>query len=316
VLYRDIIKKAFILTWKNRFLWIFGFFASFLSLGGANEAIMRSGLRQSMILDRLSSWSFLGINMTEAGFFTAKSIVIIAAAVALITVMILAFFYLAIISVAAIIRAANLLDKGKKTDFTSNFEESKKQFWPVAGINIAGKALIVLFLLLIGTFLSLTAMNGTPAYALLYLFTFLIFAAASLVISFLAIYASAYHVLKTDGIRAAVHDAWILFRSNWVVSVESAAILFFINLAAKATIMVFMFISALPFLMLLMMGYFLAANFLPVAIVSLWMILGIILMILAGSFFSAFQLVAWTLLFDKIAKGRIISKLHRIFGKN
>jgi hypothetical protein len=47
---------------------------------------------------------------------------------------------------------------------------------------------------------------------------------------------------------------------------------------------------------------------------ALWIFTSIILLIFAGSFFSTFQIVAWTYIFDKISKGGVLAKLHRIFG--
>lgn len=313
VLYRDIVKKAFLLTWRNKFLWLLGFFASLLSLGGLNEMIMRTGFTSNTMLNKLSGLSFFGITFGEAGLFNLNNIAVIAAAGIVIAIMFAVFFYLAAVSFAGLVRAANLLDRNKKTDFMDSFREGKKNFWTIAGINIIGKILIALFLGLVAGVLTMAAEKISFGTASVYLLAFMVLAAASLLISLLIIFSSAFHILQNETMLDAIHESWKLFKKNWVVCVESAAIIFGINLAAKAAVMVFMAVSAIPFLFLLVLGFAISANFLPVIVISFWLIVGTIVMILLGSFFSAFQIVAWTLLFDKIAKGKLISKLHRFF---
>lgn len=53
--FRDVLKRAFSVVKTHKFLWIFGFFASFLGLGGEFESLTRDysniGQTSSRILD-------------------------------------------------------------------------------------------------------------------------------------------------------------------------------------------------------------------------------------------------------------------------
>lgn len=314
VLYRDILKKALFIVWRNRPLWILGFFASFLALGGVSEIIFRSGLAQTAWLNKITSFSGLGIFMgANWDLVTPKSIAALVLAAVICTVAILAFLWLVIASFAALIKSASVLDQKKQIKFYDTFLEERYKFWPLLGINVLGKSLIAAFLLAIGALLYTVSQTNDPLKSLLFFISFLALAAASIVLSFLIIYASAFVVLKNHPFLAAIREAWLLFKKNWVVSLEAAAILFGVNLLVKFVIFIFMILSAIPFMLLLVFGYFAAADFLPFAVLAVWATMAILFIILAGSFFSAYQIVAWTFVFDKIAKGKIISKLHRIF---
>ena len=59
-LYRKVLKQALFITWRAKFLWIFGFFAALLGNGGAYEILFRSFSQArekgilAIILDTLS----------------------------------------------------------------------------------------------------------------------------------------------------------------------------------------------------------------------------------------------------------------------
>lgn len=222
--------------------------------------------------------------------------------------------YLAISSFGALIFSASALDKKKPLHFWKGLNQGRVHFWRLLLINLLGKILIFAFLALIGWLLAQIIINNSVSRGLLYFFTFLILVAASLIISFLTIYASAFAVLKSQKIIESTESSWALFRKNWVVSVEAAAIMFILNLLAQAAIFAALVIFSLPYLLALLLIYSATVTTAPIIILALWIITSIITMLVAGSFFSTFQIIAWTLLFDRMVKGGVMSKLHRIFG--
>lgn len=318
-LYRDIFKRAFFITIKNRFLWIFGFFATFLGLGSIYELVINKSLANSELFVN-TSYKF---SMTAiSGILIAKNfsqikifnLILLVAAILLCAALLFALIYLAITSVGALIFASKHLDAKKKIDFGESFTKAKNKFWQLLMVNIAGKILIFLFLFITGALFSLIVINHSLGKALIYFVIYLLLVAVSLTISFLIIYASCFIVLKSQSVKQSVLSAWRLFRENWVVSAESAVMMFLLNLAVKVILFIALVIFSIPFMIMLVLFYSASAAAAPTILLGLWIVFPVLLMIVIGSFFSAFQLVAWTLLFDRISKGDVLSKLHRIFG--
>ena len=317
-LYRDIIKRAFWITWHNRFLWIFGFFITFLGLGGMYNFVLKNSWDNTIfnrLLNKITSVSLSGIVITEnLDKINLGNLFLLFAAMLLVAVAIAFFVWLAINSFGGLIHSSQILDKKKKGSFVKSFNKARNYFWPILGVTIMGKALILIFLTITSGLLSSLVVYHSVGRALLYFFSSLILVSISLLISFLIIYASCFIVLKSKGVLESLHKAWTLFKENWVLSVEAAVILFFINLLVKIALIIVVILVSIPFMILLLLFYSASLVVMPTFIIALWIFISIILMILIGSFFSAFQIVAWTFIFDKISKGRLLSKLYRIFS--
>jgi len=318
-LYRNILKRALLITWHHKFLWVLGFFTTFLGLGSIYEMVFRKSFQYDILFGKLVgkfttisvSSLLISNNLDKVSVF---NLVLFILAIAAITALIGFLVWLTIVSFGALIKSAQILDAGKKISLFKSLAESRKKFWPLFFTNIVGKSLIFLFLALTGALLSLILTDNSIGNALIYFFASIVFVAISLLFSFLIIYTSCFAVLKSKKLLLAAHNGWLLFKEHWVVSVEAAVILFFINLLVKVALAIVIILFSVPLMILLLIFYSAALSTLPTAAVVVWVIISVIIMLLAGSFFSAFQIVAWTLLFDKILKGGVLSKLHRIFG--
>lgn len=318
-LYRNILKRALLITWHNRFLWILGLFTTFLGLGSIYELAIRQSLQYNVLFGKFAgkfaSISLSGIIISndwdKIGIW---NLIFFAIGVILATAVIAFLIWLTAVSFGALIKSAQVLDKGKKITFMKALKESRKKFWPILATNLVGKSLIFLLLALTGGLLSFVLTDSSAGNALIYFFASILFVAISLLFSFLIIYTSCFVVLKSKKLLQAVHDGWKLFKAHWVISIEAAVILFFVNLLVKIALGVAIILLSVPLMVLLLVFYTAAASTLPTVAIIVWIILSVIILIVVGSFFSAFQIVAWTLLFDKIIKGEALSKLHRIFG--
>lgn len=317
-LYRDIIKRAFWITWHNRFLWIFGFFTTFLGLGGIYNFVLKNSLDNTVfnrLLNKALSISVSGMIITEnLDKINLGNLFLLFVAMVVSAVAIAFFIWLAINSFGGLISASQILDKNKRASFVKSFNKGRVCFWPLLIINIIGKILIIVFLAIIGGLLSYLLIDNSISRALFYFFSSLILISVSLLITFLIIYASCFIVLKSKRTLESLREAWLLFKKNWIVSIEAAVILFFINLMAKLALIVSVVLISIPFMVLLLLFYSASLAVMPSIIIALWIFVSIILMVLIGSFVSAFQIVAWTFIFDKINKGGLLSKLYRIFS--
>lgn len=334
-LYRDVIKRSFLTTWRHPWLWIFGFFTTFLGLGSIYEMVISRSAQ---------SFALFGQTAGKFGAYTLSGILVVQnlekikllnlfllfGAVFLTLALIAFAIWLAIGSFGALISASYALDKKtlrppstqlrtgssgrRKMRFWKSLDQGRRHFWQLLGINLLGKVIISISLILAGTLFTYIIFNNSILRAILYFFIFLILIAASLLVSFLIIYASCFIVIKLQKFPQALKNAWRLFIKNWVVSFESMVLIFCLNIAAQALIFVALVVFSIPFLFLLLLFYTATVASAPAIIIGIWIFTSIIIMLAAGSFFSTFQIVAWTYIFDKISKGGVLSKLHRIFG--
>jgi len=319
-LYRDIFKRALSLTWKNPFLWIFGFFTTFLGIGNVYETIFKNSIEQSALLDKLGvKFSlvsfygvFLGKNFTNITF---GNLLLLIGVLIIILVVFGIALWASIGSLGGLIHATNHLDKKKKTNFVSSFKDGYQHFWKLFAVNVMGKTLIILFLALTSGLLALLLTNTSVINSIIFFLSFLVFVSISLFISFIIVYASAFVILKKKGVIDSIHEAWQLFKNNWVVTIETAVILFILDILVKISLVIITAIFSLPFILFLLLSFTFGITLIAQILMFMWILFIIAVLVIASSIFSSYQLVAWILLFDKITKGGVLSKLHRIFRK-
>lgn len=335
-LYRNILSQAGKITWRNKYLWFFGLFAALLGNGGEYEILAR-GLSGNAGF--FPGWQ----RFIETGVFSSQTLInikqimhedplslIMILAVGLVIFVLFGFLvWLVIVSQAALVNnSADIITEKKlgKLRIQNGVAVGMKNFWPVFGLNIVIKLVIyLLFILLSLPFvLSLAphsfsevglAKNSMAAIDLFYVIAFVIFIPLAIALSFIIKYAIAYVVIRGSGFCAAIRDGWKLFAGNWLVSIEMAFILFFINLLVGLALVLTVLILAVPFLFLALIFYYIfsATGFWVVAILALIIFLAIT--VLTGAALSTFQIASWTGLFIKLINKGGTSRIVRMFKK-
>ena len=189
-LYRDVLKKAWQVTWRHKFLWLFGFLASFWGIGSTYEIIYKS-LRLPEQKDFLfiSIWQDITTNgitwdNIQQLFVNSPVTTIIFVLMAVFSlVLIFALYWLATCGQISLIQGANIAEEKKQQSFKGLFEKSKKYFWRTFGVNLFGKIAILLLLILL-SYPVLKPLLGTT-FSLVHFVIFLIV----FVIIFLAVLA-------------------------------------------------------------------------------------------------------------------------------
>jgi len=326
--YREIIKKSWQITWNNKILWFFGFFA--MSLLGNNRAY-------KLILDNfdalgrqdltnyynyraygqalLSGKGIMGVfsGWSGIGFMSFISSIII---FALIAFVVIAVVWLSIISQIAIIKGIQKASLGKKLYFKELIGEAKEYFWPVLGLNLLAQvAIFALFFIFI-----YPAVTYAPFFSnattILFLLFFLLFVPLSLTLAFLIIYASSCIILKNQSLKKSLGSAWKLFYKNWLPSLEMTILLFLLDIAAAIGLAITVLLLAIPFGLLAIIFYFILGNLGLAIIAVVSIIFLLVLVILFTSALTTFQYSAWTVLFlrlgDKGASGKIVEALSSV----
>lgn len=315
-LYRHIIKKSFWLVWRNRFIWVFGFFAGLLGVEGEFGFI-------SNLNDKINPAGTLvpaAGQITEAGSLTLQSFQVLwqmflvdpfasfftlffAVLVVVITIFVI---WLVVVSQGALINHVPLIEKGKKTTVQSGFDVGMKHFGPLLGINFLAKLIIflLLFVILVPLFFVSNGASNPAIGDLYYAITFIIFVPIAFMISFTTKFAAIFIVLKKEKFWASLEKGWQLFKNNWLVSLEMAILVLLASIVAMLAFLVVGFLVSIPFIILAFVTLLMHSTAAFFFIVTLGIICVIIVMILVFSMLGSFHWSCWTMLFERLISGK------------
>jgi MFS family permease len=316
-IHRPILSAAWRLATRRKKLWVFGFFALLVFIGGEYQIInqsLNSGWGANIYERLLTSsslppelWTAL-LGALSVDWRTSLAVIIL---ILLVTGLLFGVLWLAVKSQIALIRWAKKDHMGQGDEEISLWEAftvKDGRFGRVLAVGV----LVEIIIFATGVFLSLPLIylyfkNSLWAVAAYSLF-FLILIPLAVSFSLIAKYAMAEIVLKKKGFTASVISAIELFKKNWLVSLEMALILFFINFSVSFIILFLLTFVAFP-IMLTLMIFDLA---LPLALLILTCFL---LIVSIASFLMTFQTTAWTNLYLKIKEHGAPAKIERIFEK-
>jgi hypothetical protein len=313
--YREIIKKSWQITWNNKILWFFGFFAMSLFSNSRTFNLIIDNLNNLSRQDLSTYYAFQSFKAALAPaqiitFFSglknlllAKPLFFFTALLVCLIVLVIILFivWLAITSQISLIRGAAEANDDKKIKLKKSILEAQTSFWLVLGLNVIKSIiLIILFAVFIYPFIAYPSFFS-DATTIAFLIFFLVFIPLSVILNFTIIYASSFVVLKKEKVRTAISSAWILFCKNWLLSLEIGLLLLLIDFLAALALVVFMTLLAIPFGLLLVIFSFVASD-LGLKLVSVLIICASILaVIFFTALISTFQYATWTILFLKLA---------------
>ena len=313
--YRTIIKKALSISWKNKWLWIVGFFAAFITQGSVYEVFVKTMgdiSNQQSLYQALRDYSETGIfgfvswaniRAIWQGDFTALSMgLFLALLVACVFALIIS---LGIIGQGGLIKSFVSLDKGKKVTFKESLKTGVEKFWPILELNFITKVIMVGFVLILAYIVSiLVAMTASISpwlYVLLLVVVCLILVVAVIIITFITLYGTAYIVLRDKNAFEALRSAWNLFRKNILVNIEMGFLLFIINILVVIGFTLVAFVALSPFIILYFIAFVAGVKILASVLAGIMFIGLLLLLVLIGSWYSTFQLGSWAVLFETLA---------------
>ena len=304
-LYRHLLADAWRTVRKNKALWLLGFFVSFLGNGGVYELLIqgtgRLGLQESFgqyfTLGMLPGEGTISQALANVGSgnmllfllvgLTALALVVVAA-------------WVIVSAQGGLIAGVRDADKDRKVSFRSAFASGNEVFGPLLMLNILSRLAVMAFFYLL---LSLTVLYLADANiwsVLAYLAGFVMLIPLTLIIGFVTLYAACYITLQRMPFVAAVETAIALFRKYWLISLETAFMLFGVNFLAAIGIGLVMGaagVALIPFVL----GASLLGSGLALAIVTA--VAGgvaVAFLALVGAGLAAFQYAVWVHLFTKL----------------
>lgn len=311
--YRKVYPKTWQLIKNNPTIWFFGMFASLLGFYEVRALFNFSDKFPDFISSNIQSWIdiFITFSTVDMGWSNLPDVLALFGLFILFSILTI----LAVSSQSALTYAATEKNsKNIKDPMGEQLKKGVEKFWPVFGLNIINSLIGYFFVSLILSpiiyFLSNT--SDWQVYMLLSIFAFFVLVPLIVIVSFVTRYGIAYVVIKNQKFTEAFVNSWILFRVNWLITLENAVLLVgvtFLTMIAIVTALVIIFI---PFVMMAKAVPFLAFMFLLIAFFLI-----AILLILGTSIYSAFYNVVWANVFlELISPGKSHSKLHRLAHKH
>lgn len=300
--YKEIFKKAFEITIKNKFLWIFGIFLSISQIFNFNaekKPAFLSGLPQGktaaidQIWAKIQSFDFTALLGNPWFILT-------------LILFILALIYLGTVAHSALISAADKIDQGEKTDFKQNFKIGNQYFWPMIGLEIiclvAGSALFT-FLLIIAVIIAIAGIISGKAVLLGILVIALlglIFLASLIYLSLVQQYAKRFLVLKNYPVFKAWWESFSFIWKNLGKLLAVLGLIILVTIGFSVALVIFSLILAFVVALL----FVLVSSFNLILAIILGIILAIAILAIYVAFlagFTVFGSVVLTLVFKKLA---------------
>jgi len=296
--YLAIIKEAWRITWKNKYLWWFGLMMAFSGGFGSNFSSSNwkgnNGSEwEENVKQKISDWMAMYWEWIVLGLI-------------LLILLMMVFLILNVWGRGALVATLGKITAKEPAKepmkFNVGMREGNKFFWKILGLN----------LFLSGTCIATLVILGTPIAILFYLKAYfvgallafgglLIFILLIILFSFLQKFGVIYLVLGKVSFWSALENAYWLFRRNLLPSIIMGVIFIPLGFLAGLAAIIFILTILLIFLIPGLLAYFLMGK---LAIIIL-AILGI-LILLAGiltinSIYAVFAQAVWILFFRQIA---------------
>ncbi|MFH0952220.1 MAG: hypothetical protein V1838_03435 [Patescibacteria group bacterium] len=304
--YRDILKNALIMTWRHKFLWFFGLFAALTSNGEEYDTLIRNANFVTGVQDytgdlkALANDGSLSQVWQDLTSYVANNLSVSVATLLVSIIVALFIVWLIIVSQVAIISSVARQQQKQPISIIEGFWSGNKLFPRILAINLI--ALLLTYGLLI--LVNLPFLAGYFAYGnaihltVIVILTFIILLPVNVIISFITKYAVISVVFKNNSIGQAIRNGWQLLIKNWLVSLETAFVLFLINFLVSIMVIGAISISGIP--VVNMTGF--------IVFFAISAVLGAIL--------ATFQYSVWSYLFIELNQRTGLSKLVRLFSRD
>ncbi len=297
--YADIIKKAWQIVWKYKWLWLFGFFAA-LGSGGSN-------------FSNISNYSTKSGNTSSAGAnfgqFVSTYLVLIIFAVLLLILIGLAITIASIIAQGALIGSAAAADREEPASLGLGWRIGLKNFWRLLGLSLLVGFVILVIVAVPIAIVAVAVIAGssagssmTPALFCLIplgLVFFAVFVVIAVLLGVSANYASRYIVLGGAGVIDALRRGFSLMRLRWIDTLLMYLLMGVIGAVVGVVLLIPGAAIGLPALAMLVGGVAAKSVLIVAAGIFVGLLATLVMAILNGVF-VAYSSVAWTLVYRRL----------------
>jgi MFS family permease len=292
--YLEIIRRAWAITWSNKYLWWFGFFVALTSSTGN---FLNFSNRQN------SDNSQMGQHFLD--FVDQHASLVIAGIIVAILIFII-LLVLRLIGRGALIRSIEKNSNGEKADFSSGIKDGRKYFWKIFWISfLLQAAVMVIILLMVTPIVFLFATKSYILGGLLALAGFIIMIPLIILAFFMQNYSTIYVVLGDLSITEALENGYTLFRRNILSGILMALVFIPIGILVVTSALFLFFFLAIIFLVIGIIAFLIFSKIGAGIVLALAIILFLIIMLGLRSIYETFSQAVWILFFHEIAKPKV-----------
>jgi len=316
--YFGIVKKAFSMPWKYRFLFWLGVLASFAAGGGGGSSNFTSysgsssdfqnlfnndsGEKSSRILNTLKGAPrVLGASTDKFTEFISHNIYWIALVILIIVLIGVALLIFGTFARAGIVRSVPRLEKKQKCEFAPMLWDGKRYFWRLVGAFFLVFLLIILIIAVLGGIAVPLFMAGS-VYGFLWLVpSILFFIIAAIYIGLVVRFWETKFIVEDKGVIESIKPSVKLVNSRfkevlffWLISIV-------LNIIFTMVVFIVFLFLVLPFV-LLAIGVGIANLIAGIIIGAISLIIIYLAMLAITGYYTAGITSYWTLAYLELAK--------------
>lgn len=297
--YWKLIKRAWYITGKYKFLWIFGLFLGGSSINSA------SSYNNSYSNEINNSQDINFIEKGQELFFA--NLLIIGIITFIVLVAILIMVCIKVISYSAVIAGVNEIEETGESNFSRAFKLGIKYFWKILALHLLDGLFTVALLIILGLPVVLLFILNMPLRGfVLGLLAFMIFLPLVILINFVFTYASRSIVINKNKLVESIKTGFVVFKDNILASFLISLILFAINMGVTIIVIItLLFLGLLFGIPMVLIGIILSAGAGIIGSILL-IILGILLIgvffVFIGAIINTFQSTLWTLVYRELTR--------------
>ncbi|MFW0838047.1 MAG: hypothetical protein ACKKL5_03530 [Candidatus Komeilibacteria bacterium] len=312
-LYRNIIARSWEMVKKYKFFWLLGLFAMFFGTVAEYKSLFVELSRlsnQPNVYDAIArTITIYGTAWQAIWQLPLANLLAVLLTILLGILLVIVMAWLATVSQVTIIQAADDIREDKSFKWPRLLQNSHKFFWRAFGLNLLAKVIIfILLTLLITPLLTILVANGSAWALPMTIITLVIFVPLTIILSFVTKYAINFVVLEKHKFWESFGHGWRLFAQHWLISIEMAIIALIVYIALAFIMSLASLLLASP---LLVIGMLSGNSQLFYIFLGAALVISAAIFLFGSAVFTAWQNVAWTLLFRKLQSGQVFAKIVR-----
>lgn len=321
-IYRPILKRAWGIAWRFKYLWFFGLFASLIGSGGLynfNLSLDGASSRGAWLIGLQDFLSGQGIWAGAVKNLAASLDVWLVVLILLFIVFGLFILWLAVVSQGALFFGIRGAKQEEKLSFGEIFKKGKDKFWPVLTLNIIMALVALAFLIVVTLPFLILVFKPEISAAVASLFVaipLVIFFPLGVIITFIARYGVIFVVNKDRSVRAAISEASSMLRRHWLESIEMAILLWAIYIVLGLVLSLIARWFLMPLLVYvfgLFANTYVGLEVLVQVVITGGLAIYMLIMLWVAAVMNVFENSCWLFLFERLDSDEMESKTVRLF---
>lgn len=310
-LYREIVRDALHLAWKEKRLWPFALLAGFIQLGGIYDTLL---LRLRDVAEQTRDfinpslpglWQQIQERLLLDKLMAVQGLVLFAIVMA-------AVCLFSLVAQGILILGIGSHGASPKRSLKELIQHATHRLIPLLAVNIVGVGAIWMmgFFTVVPLVESLRNPSIIHVFAYLSLFVLLVLTT----VAFTSWHMLALNSLLIDDLTfaEAFTHSWRIMKHAWLTILETVVLLVLTSMALYLVILLLAILVNIPAILLLTASVLLSA---PKAYFFLRLLISgtfLVLLAVAGLYTITFQYATWNRLYARINEGTAQAKLHRL----